>query len=224
MYLSVGTLKSQHNYSSPIKFNLQPISHLTGSRQGAEWDGEETGWLFRSRQQLMAWLGRQSWVLPEVCILAGREPSVKDSVSDPRPSTFYCVSQVASYKRATSRVGMLFSILGDDQPPGQSTTLVSTGLTPREPSPGVMVSSGGRSSSTHSYLDGIARGPLDGSHSPSRVSHWALSLSWPSRSCRLPPGIKQQENPLHCERTHVRKRKTHFRPAAVLGDRKAWRV
>lgn len=68
----------------------------------------------------MAWLGRQSWVLPEDCILAGREPSVKDSVSDPRLSTFYCVSQVASYKRATSRVGMLSSILEYDQPPGQS--------------------------------------------------------------------------------------------------------
>lgn len=30
MCLSPGILKSQHNYSSPITFNLQPILHLAG--------------------------------------------------------------------------------------------------------------------------------------------------------------------------------------------------
>lgn len=133
MYLSVGTLKSQHNYSSPIKFNLQPISHLTGSRQGAEWDGAETGWLFRNRQQSMAWLGRQSWVLPEDYILAGREPSVKDSVSDPRPSTLYSVSQVASYKGATSRVGMLSSILNMISPQDKAQPLCPQAEHPGSP-------------------------------------------------------------------------------------------
>lgn len=53
------------------------------------------------------------------------------------------------------------------------------------------MNSGGRSSSSHSYLDGGAQGPLDGSHSPSRVSHSVLSLSWPSRSCRQPPGTRK---------------------------------
>lgn len=49
---------------------------------------------------------------------------------------------------------------------GRSTTLVSTGLKPREPSPGGRANPGGISSSSHSYLDGIAQVPLDGPHRP----------------------------------------------------------
>lgn len=46
MYLSLSTFKSQYNYSSPIKFNLQPIMHLAWSRGCfSGWSGDRI-WLF----------------------------------------------------------------------------------------------------------------------------------------------------------------------------------
>lgn len=201
MYLSVGTLKSQHNYSSPIKFNLQPILHLTGSRQGAEWDGAETGWLFGTRQQSMTWRGRQSWVLPEDSSLAGGEPCVKDSASDPRPSTFCCVSQVASYQWATSGAGMMCSILEQDQPPGVGGGGEHNPGVHRLKTQGALTRRQGKPWGNVQLLPFVSRWHRTSSSgwSPQaqacRVIHSGSSFSWPSRSYLLSPGIIHQEKP-----------------------------
>lgn len=133
IYLSVGTFKSQHNHSSSIKFNLQSISHLPGSRQGVEWKGRGKMALQSKREQSMAWLGRQNWALSGPGSLADRELRVKDSASDSKPSAFYCAGRPASYKQATSGAEMPSNILKHGQSPGENTSLEATGLKPRSP-------------------------------------------------------------------------------------------
>lgn len=64
MYLSLSTFKSQHNYSSPIKFNSQQIMHLAWS-WGALLYGAENGfgclwWAWRTCRLLSC-----LWVLSE---------------------------------------------------------------------------------------------------------------------------------------------------------------